>query len=220
MTREPKPTGPWAGPFGAAYTERNRDETVEDVNDEYEERFGITQTALLKRLFDGVDRDARILEIGCGVGVQLEILQELGFEHLYGLDLQRYPLVVADQIRPYVHPVQGVARHLPFPDNSFDVVCTIEVLIHIPPDSTEAVLDDIVRCSRQLIVGSEYFAPTRTEFLYRGQRGIAWKDNFAALYEAGRDVEEVDAQVIEYVGEEPNTDGDRFRSVFRLETDD
>lgn len=220
MTEEPKPTGPWAGPFGAAYTERNRDETVEDVNDEYKERFGITQTALLKRLFDGVDRNARIVEIGCGVGVQLEILHELGFEHLYGLDLQRYPLVVADQIRPYVHPVQGVARHLPFPDNSFDIVCTIDVLIHIPPDTIEAVLNDIVRCSRQLIVGSEYFASTRTEFLYRGQRGIAWKDDFAALYEARRDVETVDTEIIEYVGQEPNTDGDRFRSLFRLETDE
>lgn len=219
MAKEGESSKRWTGAFGAAYTERNRDETIQEVNAEYKERFGVTQTTLFEDLFDGIDRNARILEVGCGVGVQLEILEGLGFDHLYGLDLQRGALKVADRHRQVIRTVQGAAQCLPFDDNSFDIVCTIGVLIHIPPDVIEAALDEIVRCSKRWIIGSEYYAPTQTELLYRGQRGVMWKNDFSDLYTTNRNVELVDAEIIEYMGEEINTAGDQFRSVFCLRTE-
>lgn len=216
MTGAPDPRIRWGGSFGAAYTDRNRDETVADVDTEYAERFGITQTELLTHLFEDFDRDARILEVGCGVGVQLEILRRMGFDNLYGLDIQQVALQIMTDTRSYICPIRGIAEQLPFTDNSFDVIYTIDLLIHVPPEIIERVLDEIFRCSRRYIMGSEYYDTTQTELLYCGQRGILWKDDYSKLYEAGRNIELLEKELLEYSGESQFNVGDRFRSVFRL----
>lgn len=216
MEPMPKTCRRWAGAFGDAYTERNRDETVEDVDAEYAERFGVTQTELLARYFADVDRDARILEVGSNVGVQLDILQSLGFHKLYGLDLHRNALTIMKDTRPSIQPIRGSAHRLPFRAESFDVIFTIGVLIHMPHEILAEVIDEIVRCSRRWIIGSEYYAPTRTELLYRGQRGILWKDDYASLYTTGHEFNSVNQEILKYNGQSQFSVGDRLRSIFCL----
>lgn len=79
-----------------------------------------------------VPRDANILEIGAGAGWQARRLREMGFEvtaveicdqdraHQYLLDRRVFPIT----------PDDGVT--LPFPDESFSVVFSSNVLEHIP----------------------------------------------------------------------------------------
>ena len=79
--------------------------------------------------------------------------------------------------------IQATAYDIPFKDNYFDMVFTNRVLIHINPNEIDKALKEIVRCSKNLIYGSEYFADQVTEIKnYHGQNNIAWKRDFAGLY--------------------------------------
>jgi SAM-dependent methyltransferase len=65
----------------------------------------------------GAPRDARILDVGCGSGVLLADLKELGYEHLLGLD-RFVPQALADK-----HPVRIVKGELQdLKDKSWDVI--------------------------------------------------------------------------------------------------
>ena len=214
---ENDPLRTWAGEFGRAYTERNRDETVTDVDEEHEARFGVTKTALFERFLADLDRDARILEVGCNVGVQLDLLSELGFENLTGLDVQQGALETARKRHPGLDVFQADARALPFADGAFDLVCTVDVLIHVPPAMIDTVMDELVRCSRGAIYGCEFYAPEYTEVVFRGETGVLWKTDFATRYEEGRDVRLAEEERLAYVGKEPTTVGDQFVSAFLLE---
>ena len=214
---EPDPVRTWCGAFGRAYTDRNKDETVADVDAEYQESFGIAKTTLFEQFLGDLDRDARILEVGCNAGVQLEVLSELGFSDLYGVDVQRNALQVASTRRDGFEVVQADGRRLPFADDAFDLVFTVGVLIHIPPSMINGVLDEIVRCSRERIYGCEYYAPSYTEVVYRGESGVMWKTDFASQYKMGRELALVDSKRLVYEGKDPYTVNDQFVSAFLLQ---
>src|SRR5207248_4339592 len=44
--------------------------------------------------------------------------------------------------------VVGVAEHLPFPSESFDLVLSFTVLLHLPPDSQLEAVDEMQRVCR------------------------------------------------------------------------
>jgi len=65
----------------------------------------------------GAPRDARILDVGCGSGVLLAALKELGYEHLLGLD-RFVPQALADE-----HSVKIVKGELQdLKDTSWDII--------------------------------------------------------------------------------------------------
>jgi ubiquinone/menaquinone biosynthesis C-methylase UbiE len=78
----------------------------------------------------------RVLEIGCGRGVGIEILLSLGAEHVTGFDLDPKMIALArqrlakyeDSIRVFV----GDAEVIDAPDDSFDAVVDYGVIHHIP----------------------------------------------------------------------------------------
>lgn len=210
------PLRTWRGEFGRAYTDRNRLETPADVNTEYEEHFGITKTALYERFLAGLEPDARILEVGCNVGVQLEVLSELGFTECYGVDVQGNALETARSRGRGVEVVQADGRRLPFADDTFDLVFTVDVLIHVPPPMIDAVMDELVRCSREYIYGCEYYAPEYVETTYRGKTGVLWKTDFSERYRRGRELTLVEETRLTNVGDDPYTVTDQFVSAFLL----
>ena len=80
----------------------------------------------------------RVLEVGCGVGAELQILhRRFPKAHLTGLDFSEAQLAKARELlRPElaagaVELQQGSAYELPFGDASFDGVCLIWVLEHL-----------------------------------------------------------------------------------------
>jgi len=171
----------WAGDFGREYTDRNP-HTVRELDELYQGRFGSTRTAMNTEFLASLDRNIRILEVGANVGVQLLALQELGFENLYGVELQRYAVEEAKKLTTGIDLIQASAFDLPFNDERFDLVYTSGVLIHISPADISRALSEVYRCSRRYIWGFEYFAEVHTEIPYRGSNDLMWKADFAALY--------------------------------------
>jgi len=73
---------------------------------------------------------ARILDVGCGTGANLRLLAPHGA--VFGLDLNERGLALAQEIgRPLL---RGDSTHLPFPDGTFDVVTTFDMMQCIPTD--------------------------------------------------------------------------------------
>ncbi len=100
----------------------------------------------------GVQDGQRLLDVGCGIGGTLAALNErLSGVHLCGLNIDARQLEVAKETiraRPgnKVHFVAGDACHLPFTDQSFDVLTAVECSFHFP--SRQAFLREAKRVLR------------------------------------------------------------------------
>ncbi len=130
-----------------------------------------------------LDRDIKILEVGCNIGMQLVNLYEMGFRNLYGIELQSNAVELAKQKTKGMNIIQGTAYDIPFKDGYFDLVFTSRVLIHMNPDVISKAISEIVRCSKEYIYGNEYYADELTEIKnYHGQNNIAWKRNFPQIF--------------------------------------
>lgn len=68
----------------------------------------------------GITPAWRILDIGCGQGRHLEMFQRMGFSQSVGLDLSNALLKDARENR--LNVVRADMRHLPFRNNTFDLV--------------------------------------------------------------------------------------------------
>jgi len=89
----------------------------------------------------------RILDVGCGPGLQSESLARDNF--LVGLDLSPKMLQFAGG---HLKPIQGEAEALPFRDRFFDVILAIEVLQHVcRPEVFLKELGRVLRPGGQLI---------------------------------------------------------------------
>lgn len=101
----------------------------------------VAQAAFLEPyIFPTIDFSgcAQVLEVGCGVGAELQILRRrFPQAHLTGLDFSETQLAKARDLLQAeladgsVELHQGSAYELPFPDASFDGVCLIWVLEHL-----------------------------------------------------------------------------------------
>jgi ubiquinone/menaquinone biosynthesis C-methylase UbiE len=88
-------------------------------------------------------RGGRVLEVGCGTGL---ILGRLAPEAAcaYGVDLS--PNMLQGARDRGLSVALGSATSLPFPDDSFDLVCSFKVLAHVP--DIEKALREIARVTR------------------------------------------------------------------------
>jgi SAM-dependent methyltransferase len=96
----------------------------------------------------GLQPGARILDIGCGKGFLLHDLKNaVPDASVAGLDISRYALEHAvEDVRG--HLVEGTAAHLPFADNSFDLVVSVNTLHNLRVSELESALRDIERVGR------------------------------------------------------------------------
>lgn len=101
----------------------------------------VAQAAFLEPyIFPTIDFSgcARVLEVGCGVGAELQILRRrFPQAHLTGLDFSKSQLAKARELLSAelalgaVELHEGSAYELPYADGSFDGVCLIWVLEHL-----------------------------------------------------------------------------------------
>lgn len=174
-------TQAWSGEFGGSYTGRNP-RTADAMDALYRKNFGLTRSELNREFIGGMDRASRILEVGTNTGVQLQLLQNMGFQRLHGIDVQAHALEKARQLMPGVELTPAEASDIPFGDGFFDMVFTSGVLIHISPKNIASAIREIHRCSRRYIWGYEYFAADYTPIHYHGRDDLMWKANFPKLY--------------------------------------
>lgn len=100
-----------------------------------EQRLRDQAAVLAPVVFAGLDlpRRGRLLELGCGVGAELELITQRYPElSLFGVDLSETQVAAAARsLRGRARVARGAAERLPFSDRSFDVVITIWMLEHV-----------------------------------------------------------------------------------------
>jgi len=195
----------WRNDFGRAYTDRNS-LTPEALDALYRKNYGVARRELNQRFLADLPRSARILEVGCNEGNQLCALWEMGFRHLYGIEIQDYALRKARTRLEAAQLVLANAFEIPYPDGFFDVVFTSGVLMHIAPTDLPKALREIHRCAGRFIWGFEYYSPQRMEVRYRGHQSLLWKADYASLYlDLFDDLDAVRVEQIPYL-EDANVD--------------
>ncbi len=102
---------------------------------------GAWPTALLQRMAYWVrklhPKHGRCLDIGCGEGA---LLEELGYQG-FGVDLNAERLALAQD--KHLNVMMGDGTRLPFEDNQFDTVISMEVLEHVP--DMRLMMEDVYR---------------------------------------------------------------------------
>ncbi len=121
--RETKQSREWAGDFGRQYTDRNTLDPAA-VDALWQNQYGVTRTAMNRKLLADVPLDAPILEVGCNLGNQLLLLSGMGYTNLHGIDVLAYAVELAQTRVPAASIIEGSALKIPFPDGQFDLVFT------------------------------------------------------------------------------------------------
>lgn len=170
----------WNGQFGSEYTDRNT-YSYEELDQFYTAQFGVSRREMNHEFLSGLEISST-LEAGCNVGNQLRCLQSMGFENLYGIELQEYAVEKSKQLSNGINIIQGSLFDIPFKDNYFDIVFTSGVLIHISPKDIHKAIDEMYRTSKRYIWGFEYYAEGYQEVQYRGNEDKLWKTNFMQLF--------------------------------------
>lgn len=170
----------WKSQFGIDYTERNI-YSPDELDAFYEKNYGVSAMTMNQELLQGLKIES-VLEVGCNVGNQLRLLQEMGFHKLTGIEIQSYAVERAREMSHDIEIIEGSVFNLPFPDGSFDMVFTAGVLIHIAPADLPAAMKEIYRVSRRYVKGFEYYSKDHLEIEYRGNMDRLWKGDFAEIY--------------------------------------
>ncbi len=81
------------------------------------------------QIIEPMARGKKVLEAGCGTGLILERLARVADEAV-GFDLS--PGMLEKAKERGLNAVLGSVTEIPFPDASFDLVCSFKVLAHVP----------------------------------------------------------------------------------------
>lgn len=93
--------------------------------------------------------DASVLDVGCAKGFMLHDFRELMPSlKIAGIDISEYAIEHAiDTIKPFLRV--GNAKELPYEDNSFDLVISINTIHNLSVDECKQALREIQRVSRK-----------------------------------------------------------------------
>jgi len=170
----------WMGKFGDDYSERNLD--IDQVNAYYKNKTGFSQDEILEKFFSGIDKSSEIIEIACNIGIKLSILKRLGFNNLYGLEINKRAYELAKKKNPDITFIHSSFEDYDPKGKQFDVVYTSGVLIHMNPSVVTQIIHKMVSFSKRYIFGFENYADDLTEVNYRGHSNQLWKQNYPQLF--------------------------------------
>lgn len=171
----------WLSKFGENFLERNN--SYEEINKYFNLEIGIDVGEPFQKNFEELNRDISILEIGCNVGVKLEILKNMGFKNLTGIDINANALKEGKRRNPDIEFIESTIEELDADSMKYDLVFTSVVLIHQNPKTLDSIIKKIIKISKKYIFGYEYFSENLQEIEYRGNKGVLWKQNFPELFQ-------------------------------------
>jgi len=97
------------------------------------------QLAMLNDLVSRLSHDARILGAGCGAGVPVtRWLSER--VQVTGVDISDAQIAAARRAVPQVEFICEDLTQIDFPDESFDAICSLYSVIHIPREEHRPLL--------------------------------------------------------------------------------
>lgn len=91
--------------------------------------------------------NSRVLDVGCAKGFVVREFQKLGIQHAYGCDVSAYAI---DQAHPEVKSNLSMmsADSLDYPDSSFDLVFSLDVIHNLAPTACDRAITEMKRVSR------------------------------------------------------------------------
>jgi len=109
----------------------------------------LTNPWISQKLKEFIGKDCKILDVGCGAGFHTNKLSSQGFINVSGLDISKQSLEVAKKFdeTKSVKYYEGDAYSLPFDDNSFDAIISMDFLEHV--DEPERVIKEISRVTKK-----------------------------------------------------------------------
>ncbi len=103
-------------------------------------------TPFHKELFtEIVDKEARILDVGCGYGRILNELYSQGFKNLFGIDFSEKMIKRGQEEFSWLTLNVQADKNIPYEDNSFDSVILFAVLTCIADDKDQIFLMDEIK---------------------------------------------------------------------------
>ena len=163
--------------YGKAYTDKNAHGGM------YKENLLKTRSKFYDIFKALGNKNVSILEAGCGSGLNLEVLNKLGFTNLSGIDISDYAIRTLKQKLPNVNTRVGTIREMPYEDEQFDVVFSSGVLIHQEPKETlPTVMKEMDRCSKKTILGLEDYSKGTIDTTYQGERSRLFTGPFPSYW--------------------------------------
>jgi 2-polyprenyl-3-methyl-5-hydroxy-6-metoxy-1,4-benzoquinol methylase len=138
---------------------------------------------------ENISKDANILDVGVGNGTFLLELSNLGFNNLFGVDIDDYRLPKAKDLIN-LKPVDLNRENFPFEDNTFDVITALQVMehlenpFHLAREAHRLLKPDGIFI---LAIPHEFNIWSRIRFLCKGNL-IAYTDNNAHISFLTKDV--------------------------------
>lgn len=169
----------WKSNFGEDYIKRHME--IQQKDAPVVKLTGVSTQFVMEEFLKNLDKDMKILEVGCNTGLSLTVLKNLGFKNLYGLEINSNAIKIAQKNLPSAKFFNSSIEEF-ICDEKFDLVFTTWVLIHINPIVLDSVLKKIVDLSRKYVFGYEYFSEKLIMIPYRGTTNTMWKENFCQHY--------------------------------------
>ncbi len=94
---------------------------------------------------NGAPAQLRVLDAGSGTGKNLEFIRAQGFDNAYGIELSPLGLGFSLERGLAGQLQRGNIAHLPFPDESFDFVCCMDVLYMLDETSRPLAVKEFIR---------------------------------------------------------------------------
>jgi len=136
----------------------------------------------------GLADDAGILDVGCGKGFMLHDFKKvMPLCTVAGLDISEYAIDNAmEDVKPYL--TVGNCKDLPYPDESFDLVVSINTVHNLGLDECIRAIREIERVGRmhKFIVVDAYRDEQEKERMYKWNltaQTILHVDNWEELFE-------------------------------------
>jgi SAM-dependent methyltransferase len=109
------------------------------VYNAWRKRLVVSERKAFRRLLAPVDREAPVLEVGCGQGGKLEWLRSLGFTDLTGVDVDRRSAAAARE-RGFTAMTPAELESFQ-PERRFSLLVAAHVIEHLPPLELVEFLD-------------------------------------------------------------------------------
>lgn len=148
--------------------------------------YGIQEVALT-HIFSNLPNGSKVMEFGVGFGRHVDYLSDLANIEVYGVD--QSPTMLESLRNRLSHKPELINNivlieprsKLPYPDNYFDFVYTVSVLIHINPADMEEILKELVRVAKHGVIHFENNFAENSELKFMDHNGC-WQHSIVHDY--------------------------------------
>jgi pseudaminic acid biosynthesis-associated methylase len=161
-------------------------------NSEFDNELG--RDAWAKMLAKTKLNDKSYLEVGCNIGRNLDQLKLLdpGLR-ASAIEINPQALAKAKSKHQLQSEFCGPAQDANFEVDTFELVFTCGVLIHISPDELGIIMQKMHAWSNKYILIAEYFNRTPVSIEYQGKTDLLFKRDFGGLF-----IDNFPAKLIDY----------------------